>query len=77
MNLTFDKENDVAYLSFVEGNIPSVKQKAVEVSGSTLIVDVDADGAVIGIEFLGARKLLHHNYEPPEPQPIPPDLWGP
>lgn len=75
MNLTHDTENNVAYLSLVEGAPKSVLQKVVEVSGGSIIIDIDDEGAVIGIEFLGARTLLRHTIESPAPQPIPSNNW--
>jgi len=74
MNLTIDKENDVAYLALTGGNVRSVKQKTVELPGGTVVIDVDDEDAIIGFEFIGASLLLRHA-EPPPPQPIPPDLW--
>lgn len=60
MNLSVDAENNIAYLNLVEGTPKSVKQKTVEVSGGTIIIDIDDEDAVIGIEFIGASTLLRH-----------------
>jgi uncharacterized protein YuzE len=76
VNLTIDKENDVAYLALVDGDIKSAKQKTVELPSGTVVIDVDNEDAIIGFEFIGASLLLRHA-EPPPPQPIPPDLWQP
>jgi uncharacterized protein YuzE len=76
LNLTIDKENDVAYLALTESTVPSVKQKMVELPSGTVVIDVDSEDAIIGFEFIGASLLLRHA-EPPPPQPIPPDLWQP
>lgn len=55
MNINYDKKADAMYLRLVEGKI----EKSVEISDST-IVDVDAEGNVLGIEmlFVSSRKEL-------------------
>lgn len=75
MKLEFDDENNLAYLTLIEGETTSVQQKAVELSGGTVIIDIDNEGAVIGLEFFNASTLLRHAKEPPPPAPIPPDYW--
>lgn len=68
MRLTWDPEADAAYLSLVEHVQDGAAVRTVECAlGAAgegvgpLLVDLDAQGRILGFEVLGARDLL-----PPE-----------
>ena len=62
MRITYDAEADAAYVFLVDPIPPdgAVRQQVAELDldGSTLIVDRDTDGRLLGLEILGARDLL-------------------
>ena len=52
VDVTYDPEADAAYFSVGRGTIE--RQRSV----APFVLDVDADGRVIGIEILSASKVL-------------------
>jgi uncharacterized protein YuzE len=62
MRLTVDTKADAAYLRLVDDIQPgeSVRTIVCEDPGLSgmVVVDIDAAGHVLGIEFVGARALL-------------------
>ena len=54
MRLTYDPRYNVAYISLRDG----VAQVETVHVGEEFSVDIDADGAVVGIEFLNANQQL-------------------
>ncbi|MFC5825185.1 DUF2283 domain-containing protein [Nonomuraea insulae] len=62
MRIEYGEENDVAYIHLVEhiGAGEAVRQVVVEDAGikGEVIVDLDGDGALLGIEILGASHVL-------------------
>ncbi|MFC5272471.1 NUDIX domain-containing protein [Brachybacterium sacelli] len=57
---TFDAQADAAYFSLVShiGHGEAVENTVIERPGGTIILDVDADGRLLGVEVVGARTLL-------------------
>lgn len=73
MHLTFDAENDVAYLYVLTPDDPArrpgdaVRQVVAEDdSGGEAVLDFDARGRLLGIELLSAERQLHPSLRPPE-----------
>lgn len=54
--MSYDKEADAAYIYLAEVKAKSVK-KTVPLSES-IMVDLDKNGKILGIEILGASKML-------------------
>jgi uncharacterized protein YuzE len=54
VRLTYDPRYNIAYIALREG---PAEVETVHV-GEELTVDIDADGAVVGIEFLNANQQL-------------------
>jgi YD repeat-containing protein len=53
INTTYDPEADAVYVQIAEGNVA----ESAEV-GEDVVLDYDAEGRVLGIEFLAASKRL-------------------
>jgi len=62
MRLTHDAEADADYVYMVEeidrGEVTSSRVAAIRFENASLLVDLDADGRVLGIEVLGASRVL-------------------
>lgn len=62
MDGTDDTSADAAYINIVESIAPgeSVRQSLVEAEGlrAMVVLDSDADDRLLGIEIVGARRLL-------------------
>lgn len=62
VRLTHDAEADAAYVYLVDeinrGEVASSRVADIPMDGAALTVDFDADGRVIGIEVLGASRVL-------------------
>ncbi|RCG31025.1 DUF2283 domain-containing protein [Sphaerisporangium album] len=62
MRIEYDRENDVAYV-YLAGHIgPGEAASQVPVEGEGLrgdvILDLDADGFLLGVEVIGASRVL-------------------
>ena len=57
---TFDAVADAAYFPFVahNGNGEIVENSVIERPGGTIVLDVDAEGQLMGVEDVGAKALL-------------------
>lgn len=51
-------DEDVGYLRFGRSDARSVIQKIIELPRGTLVIDLDRNSKVIGIEVVGAHSLL-------------------
>lgn len=60
MRTTFDAEADAAYIQLVPEIAParSVRNEIVETARGTVVLDFDEAGILLGVEVLGAMKLL-------------------
>ncbi len=62
MRLTYDPDADAAYVYFVDviaaGAVKRTEVSGIELVGSVIIVDFDAEGKILGIEILGAGRVL-------------------
>ena len=62
MHITYDRENDIAYVSLVAHIAEGAAVRQVVVDGigadADVILDVDAAGRLLGIEVIGARSAL-------------------
>lgn len=62
MRVTHDSEADAAYVYLVDqiarGEVASTRVSGIELANASLTVDFDADGRVLGIEILGASRVL-------------------
>ena len=60
MQTTYDGEADAAYISLVPECTPgrSVRNELVETDGGTVVLDFDQTGVLIGVEVLGASRVL-------------------
>lgn len=62
MRLTHDAEADAAYVYLVDeisrGEVASSHVGDIPMDRAALTVDLDADGRVLGIEVLGASRVL-------------------
>lgn len=61
MRTTFDADADAAYIHLVPDIEPGRSVRNVEVSipeGGSVVLDIDRDGILLGVEVLGARGLL-------------------
>jgi uncharacterized protein YuzE len=62
MRVTFDAEDNVGYIHLVDEISPgrSTRQVVAEDEhGSAVVLDFDADGRLVGLELLSARRQLH------------------
>ncbi len=57
MKITFDREADALYIEFSEGKFASNKK-----IDENTIIDLDAKGNIIGIEFLDVSKRISKNF---------------
>jgi uncharacterized protein YuzE len=63
MRVTFDDEADAAYIYLVEESLKPLQTVPVEGILFWMInLDFDADGRLIGIEVLDARRLLPREF---------------
>lgn len=62
MELTYDAEADAAYLFLAAASTPSEKQVVCDVQDGEVIVDVDAQGTIIGLEFVCASRILPEEF---------------
>lgn len=62
MRLTHDEEADAAYVYLVDeiarGEVAASRVAAIPLENASLTVDFDANGRVLGIEVLGASRVL-------------------
>lgn len=60
MRTTFDAEADASYITLVPEieSGRSVRNEIVETAGGTVVLDFDRAGMLLGVEVLGATKLL-------------------
>ncbi len=60
MRTTFDAEADAAYITLAPEIEPgrSVRNEVVETAGGTVVLDFDQAGVLLGVEVLGATKVL-------------------
>jgi uncharacterized protein YuzE len=60
MRTTFDAEANAAYITLVPEieSGRSVRNEIVETAGGTVVLDFDQAGVLLGVEVLGASKLL-------------------
>ena len=59
MRVTLDEEADAAYIYLVEDSLKPVTTVPVAMESPWMInLDFDADGRMVGIEVLDARRLL-------------------
>lgn len=65
MRTTFDAQADAAYITLVPKIEPGSSVRNIEaqgVKGGSVILDLDATGKLLGIEVIGARRLLHATF---------------
>lgn len=59
MDLTYDPEADAAYLALSAPHIGRVvANPEIETSAGSVILDVDRDGRILGVEILSASRML-------------------
>lgn len=60
MRITFDAEADAVYISLVPEIEPgrSVRNVEIESTGGSVVLGFPSAGVVLGVEVLGATKLL-------------------
>jgi uncharacterized protein YuzE len=62
MRVTHDSDADAAYVYLVDeiarGEVASSRVSGIPLENAALTVDFDANGHVLGIEVLGASRLL-------------------
>jgi len=61
MRTTFDAEADAAYIYLVPEIEPGRSVRTLEVpdvNGGMVVLDLDAEGILLGVEVIGARNLL-------------------
>ena len=79
MELKMDDENNVAYLSLKQNREAGDVDQVVTVHGfagtGEINLDFRKDGALLGIEFLNAKRQLAGIKEDNEPKPLPEDYW--
>lgn len=63
MELTYDAEDDAAYLLPAAASTPSEKQVVCDVQDGEVIVDIDARGTIIGLEFVCASRILPEEFQ--------------
>jgi uncharacterized protein YuzE len=68
VRVTYDAEADAAYFYFVEEIQPAEAVRTVcvdpEEVGGMVNLDLDADGKILGLEVLDARRLLRTDVLP-------------
>lgn len=67
MRVTFDGETDVGYIQFADALGPGLAASRVvaeDAHGSSVALDFDADGRLLGVELLSARRQLHPDLLP-------------
>ena len=64
MRTTFDAEVDAAYISLAPETAPgrSVRNVEVESAGGSVVLDFDAEGVLLGVEVLGATRILDREF---------------
>lgn len=84
MRITFDADLDAAYVYIADpiGRGEAFTQvwvKSKRIRGGDIILDLDREGRLLGVELLGAEALLRPDTlaeaSPPAPRPGPPELW--
>jgi len=63
VRVTYDPAVDAAYIYLVEippGRVASTHVCDVEVANGSINLDFDRDGKLLGLEVLGATRLLPH-----------------
>lgn len=58
MEFTHDPEADAAYLKLNESAVPVDRTEVLELPAGDLNVDLDAEGRILGLEFLAVEGLL-------------------
>lgn len=62
VRLTYDPVADAAYLYFVEaiepGGVAQTRSSMLDLDRAFIAFDFDADGKVLGLEILGASRVL-------------------
>lgn len=60
MRTTYDAEVDAAYIALIPEEAPgnAVRTVEVETTGGSVVLDFDDRGVLLGIEVLGAAKVL-------------------
>ena len=64
MRTTFDAEVDAAYITLAPETVSgrSVRNVEVESTGGSVVLDFDAEGVLLGVEVLGATKILDESF---------------
>ncbi|MFB7252501.1 DUF2283 domain-containing protein [Microbacterium sp. NPDC056234] len=64
MRTTFDADADAAYISLTPETAPgrSVRNVEVESAGGSVVLDLDSEGVLLGVEVLGATKILDQGF---------------
>ncbi len=57
MKTTYDKEADAAYIYVRHPIKPGESKKTIELD-KDIIIDLDKDGRLLGVEILNAKKIL-------------------
>lgn len=69
-SIVYDEAHDVAYLQIAPQGVEQVErgaskyQKTVTAPGGTMIADFGSDDQLLGIEIIGARRLLGDAIDP-------------
>jgi len=58
MRITYDPSGGTAYIYIVDKIGPGESRETVVVHDGDVMLDLDADGRLLGIEILGAERLL-------------------
>lgn len=62
MRMTYDSEANAAYMyltDFIEpGQVAATQVSGIQLDMASINIDFDADGRVLGIEMLGADRIL-------------------
>jgi uncharacterized protein YuzE len=64
IEVTYDDEANAAYMQFAPGYAaPRMRQVWPEIKGLSfdLILDIDPDGRILGLEIIGAREALRED----------------
>lgn len=68
MRLTYDEAADAAYVYLVPeirpGEVHQTRVSGIRLDQAAINVDFDADGRILGIELLGASRLLRRESLP-------------
>jgi uncharacterized protein YuzE len=59
MRVTFDAENDLAYVCLVDSIGPGEAVRQVTTDDGGAVLDHDSHGRLLGIELFGAHRRLH------------------